>query len=171
MYFDVFKEYSLEEQLKMERHKQISGEIADMRSEKAELEYEYSCIRNNKKTDFIPLLFNSICIIPVIVLFIFDLIAGASIKGSGFAIALASGLPVLFIIFAVGIFLSARQLLYKYSTNPSIQEKAKSKGVLNIPARSAAVLGRLGEIKSQTLAYQAELKDIEIYMQRMEEQS
>lgn len=169
MYFDVFKEYSLEEQLKMERYKQITGELADMRNEKMELEYEYSCIQNNKKTDFIPMVICIVCIIPVIVLFVLDLLAGEIVKGSGLAIALASGLPVLFVVFGAGIVISARNLIYKYSGNASIQEKARMKGIVNVPARRAAVLGRMDEIREKTLAYHAEKKDIEIFMTEREE--
>lgn len=171
MNFDIFREYSLEEQLKMERYRQISAEIADMRNEKAELEYEYECIQKNKSTDFIPITICTVCIIPVIVLFVLDLIAGAPIKGSGLAIALASGLPILFIIFGTGIFIYGRKLLLQYSSSVTLQAKAKEKGVLNIPARRLAVLGRLSEIKSRTKALESEKSDIEIYLKKMEEEN
>ena len=169
MYFDIFKEYTLEEQLKIERYRQLTGELADMKNEAAELQYELSCIQNNKKMDYIPLVICSVCIVPVIALFILDLIAGAVVKGSGLAIALASGLPVLFVIFAIGIILSARQLNFKYSKNPSVQEKAKAHGIVNVPARSAAVIGRLDQIRKKTLELQNEQKEIECFMEKSQE--
>ena len=43
------------------------------------------------------------------------------------------------------------------------------KGIVNVPARRAAVLGRMDEIREKTLAYQAEKKDIEIFMTEREE--
>ena len=51
MYFDIFKEYTKEEQAMIERYNRLRGQVADLKLSITEREFELTHLKDNKKGD------------------------------------------------------------------------------------------------------------------------
>ncbi len=165
MYIDIFRKYSEEETIKIERHRRISGEISDMGREVDALRYEYTHLKENKRGDLLPLFIWVACIIPVTALIVLDYLAADWDRGDGLAIAIASGLPLLFVICFIGIVVCSYRLLLRYSKHPKFQQKAAEKCIVNVNKRSKQIENQLEMYRIKTAALEDEKREIEAFLE------
>lgn len=168
MYFDIFKEYTKEEQAMIERYNRLRGQVADLKLSITEREFELTHLRDNKKGDIFPLILWSAVLIPAIILFVLDWIVAWEPR-AGIAVAFVTGVPVFLVISIVGIVISLNKLNLKYSKSSGVQAKAKEKGITNVVMREGELVSLIEAARREISFCAEEMSEIEEFFRENEE--
>lgn len=168
MYFDIFKEYTKEEQAMIERYNRLRGQVADLNLSITEREFELTHLRDNKQGDIFPLILWSAVLIPAIILFVLDWIVAWEPR-AGIAVAFVTGIPVFLVISIVGIVISLNKLKLKYSKSSRVQAKAKEKGITNVVMREGELVSLIEAARREISFCSEEMSEIEEFFRENEE--
>ncbi len=168
MYFDIFKEYTKEEQAMIERYNRLRGQVADLNLSITEKEFELTHLRDNKKGDILPLLLWCAVLIPAIIIFVMDWIVAWEPR-AGIAVAFVTGIPIFLVISLVGIVISLNKLRLKYSKSAGVQMKAKEKGITNVVMREGELVSLINAAHREISFCSEEMSEIEGFFRENEE--
>ncbi len=168
MYFDIFKEYTKEEQARIERYNRLRGQVADLKLSITEKEFELSHLKDNKNGDMIPLFLWSAVFVPSFILFIMDWIIAWEPR-AGIAVAFVTGIPIFIVAGTIGILFSLNKLRLKYSKSVKVQKKAKEKGIINVVMREGELVNQINAARREISFCSEEMSEIEGFFREQEE--
>lgn len=168
MYFDIFKEYTKEEQARIERYNRLRGQVADLNLSITEKEFELSHLMDNKKGDMIPLFLWILIFLPAIIFFVMDWIIAWEPR-AGLAVAFVTGIPIFIVASIIGIVFSLNKLRLKYSKSLAVQKRAKEKGIINVVMREGELVGLIDAARREISFCSEEMSEIEEFFRENEE--
>lgn len=169
MYINIFRQLSEEESRKVDRLRKVDGEISDLKIYLSEKMHEYDHLLENKKGDLVPTLFFGVPLIPTTFLLFFEIFFAWDVNAA-LAIALASGLPVIFAILITGLIMSLYKFSLRYSKSLKLQEIADKKGIVNVPSRQEHLVKEVEAFRLRITVLTEEKKELEDYLSEMEEE-
>lgn len=168
MYFDIFKEYTKEEQAMIERYNRLRGQVADLNLSITEKEFELSHLMDNKKGDMIPLFLWILIFLPAFILFVMDWIIAWEPR-AGLAVAFVTGIPIFIVASIIGIVFSLNKLRLKYSKSLAVQKRAKEKGIINVVMREGELVSLIEAARREISFCSEEMSEIEEFFRENEE--